>query len=920
MDYLLRCYKTALRMGATFFEAQALQGLSEHALGSRPECERIARTLYGSEHENGVQMAGEMADRSLSLFQMYGDVYQMAGGARTLAKCYWYVQDYDAAIHCLEEALQTAANDTVRPIEQAPDLVASISEQLALSYSANGNIDESLHWRNIYLRLQEDTRQDRENEARAEELDSQNAALSRMMVVVGIAIGLLALLFFLFDYLRRRTDRKYSSSQLLQPLQQWTSTQQRLNELHNERLEQNREDTAVASQQLAENKRYNLEQRTKVSFLATIQPLIDRMHRELAAKDGALSDESKEYIDELAAEIERNNRLLTDWIQLRKGSLHLHVESFAVQELFDILQQSSRGFLQQGIDFKVDKTQAVVKADKILTLFMMNTMADNARKFTGDGGKVHVYAEEKADCVEISIADTGQGMEPEQVRQAFEHKIANGHGFGLMNCKGIIEQYKKASQLFSVASIGVESEKGRGSRFFFRLPKGMLRLLLSLMLLCPAAGMEAVTATAPNWVDSVETANSCRQFEKAIALADSAVAVFNQEKMAVGMPMQLYSDNGQAAEMKWMEWGATADFQNILKLRNQVAIAALGLRHWDLYTYNNRAYTQLLRKMTADNTIDDYVKTMRHNATKKNIAVVVLSILLLSMFPAYYFLFYRHRKAYVRNVRRLNDINTILLGEASLAEKLRQIREISASMPAVSQLVRRNNELSETVGLIEITLEKAVALEREQTEQMETSEEEKQRIKYESERLYVANSVIDNCLSTLKHETMYYPQRIRNLISAEHLDTDTLSATVDYYRQLYSLLLKNAQTQTSISSLHPVQTDISALVGLPQPLIVVADRDMAELLFTLLRNRLGPTAFPPQVQTEKNYATLTFEGSTAKQPNDQTASRDLLYCRQILRDMGDTTHARRCGIQVYEGPDHPNRENIQITLVYHGTI
>lgn len=123
----------------------------------------------------------------------------------------------------------------------------------------------------------------------------------------------------------------------------------------------------------------------------------------------------------------------------------------------------------------MEPTEAVVKADRVLTLFMINTLADNARKFTSQGGEVTVSASEQDDYVELSVRDTGCGMAPEQLAHVFDHKVIGDHGFGLMNCKGIIEKYRKMSQLFSVCQLSAESQQGRGSRFFFRLPKGVKR-------------------------------------------------------------------------------------------------------------------------------------------------------------------------------------------------------------------------------------------------------------------------------------------------------------------------------------------------------------------------------------------------------------------------------------------------------------
>lgn len=85
---------------------------------------------------------------------------------------------------------------------------------------------------------------------------------------------------------------------------------------------------------------------------------------------------------------------------------------------------------------------------------MINTIADNARKFTPAGGKVTVSAEEHDKYVEIVIADTGKGMDEEQLAHVFDRTYTGGHGFGLLNCKGIIEKYKKVSSIFNICHAG----------------------------------------------------------------------------------------------------------------------------------------------------------------------------------------------------------------------------------------------------------------------------------------------------------------------------------------------------------------------------------------------------------------------------------------------------------------------------------
>lgn len=96
--------------------------------------------------------------------------------------------------------------------------------------------------------------------------------------------------------------------------------------------------------------------------------------------------------------------------------------------------------------------------------------------------------------MEISVEDTGKGIEKEKLDHLFDRNpIKNdventrdsmapkSHGFGLVNCLGIINKYKKTSRLFEVCMIAAESTPGKGSRFYFRLPKGVARTVLCLL-------------------------------------------------------------------------------------------------------------------------------------------------------------------------------------------------------------------------------------------------------------------------------------------------------------------------------------------------------------------------------------------------------------------------------------------------------
>lgn len=132
-------------------------------------------------------------------------------------------------------------------------------------------------------------------------------------------------------------------------------------------------------------------------------------------KEERIKEEKYQYIDELVTTINEYNDILALWIKMKQGSLSLNIETFELNELFELLRKGSRTFEMKRQSLEVQPTDIRVKADKALTLFMINTLAENARKYTPQGGMVKVYARQEEDYVEISVEDNGCGLSPEDV-------------------------------------------------------------------------------------------------------------------------------------------------------------------------------------------------------------------------------------------------------------------------------------------------------------------------------------------------------------------------------------------------------------------------------------------------------------------------------------------------------------------------
>lgn len=952
-DYLIRCYMLAIHHNYPYWEANSLQALSEHLVNDKSREALIRDNLPSFKYLKVGNLpdsliAGNLAERSLSIFQKYGDVYQTAGSYRTLASCYWQIKDYRSALICLQNALKQNP-----AINQAPDLVASIREQLSVVYSAIDNKQASDYNRNIYLDLQEQTRQDRYYEARADQLDSTSQQLNIMIIAIGLIIIVILSLLIIFHYLRRRADNQSELNKLLLPLEEWKhhniAYMAQLDDEYTEVSEQ----LTISNIHLIDNKRRYIEQRAKVSLVNSIMPLINRMLHEInklkrGGESDAVRSERYTYIRELTDMINDLNSTLTEWIQLRQGRLSLHIESFPVQQVFDIVKKGRMAFQLKGVQLKVEDTAAIVKADRILTLFMVNTLADNARKFTPAGGKVCIKAVEEADYVELSVEDTGCGINEETQQHLFDRKPihdqkdSTSHGFGLMNCNGIINKYRKISQIFTVCQMGVKSEENKGSRFFFRLPKGVSRVLLFLLIafssLCtaqarPQRDNDKAAAIARKdymtlagiYADSAYFSNINGQYEQTLCFADTCRYYINQQYHKLYPHGKLFmqrigSLSNVPAEIKWFHADVPIDYRVILDIRNESAVAALALHEWDLYKYNNNVYTHLFKERSADSSLGEYCRMMMKSETNKNVAIALLVLLLLSILPVYYVMYYRHRLTFQFSIEQIKHINAVLLSDVSVEKKLKEVNRVNSD--------RLPERLRNIVQQIREALVASQEASQKSKADIEALEDEVHCVEYENERLHISNSILDNCLSTLKHETMYYPSRIRQLVET---DTDSQLEAIDelavYYKELYSLLSQQAMHQVRAIKLMAKSVDIATLVPenkFKQPLApippVAGDPVMIAYLFDILysENQNQPlriTAEEHQKQYVILHVLLSSMHLSAEECRElfspQAQGMMFFSCRQIVRDNGEATNRRGCGI--IAKPTEEGTE-IQITL------
>ncbi len=113
----------------------------------------------------------------------------------------------------------------------------------------------------------------------------------------------------------------------------------------------------------------------------------------------------------------------------------------------------------------------VAYADPNMLKTVLRNLISNAIKFTNSGGKIDIYSVSDQNQIEITVSDTGVGMNEETRNKLFriDTKFTTtgtaderGSGLGLTLCKEFVEKHG--------GKIWIEGEVGKGSRFIFTLP------------------------------------------------------------------------------------------------------------------------------------------------------------------------------------------------------------------------------------------------------------------------------------------------------------------------------------------------------------------------------------------------------------------------------------------------------------------
>lgn len=186
---------------------------------------------------------------------------------------------------------------------------------------------------------------------------------------------------------------------------------------------------------------------------------------------GQLNSRGEKIVSDAENELTRLIHLINDLLDIARmeaGRMEINFQPTGLQSVVDQSVSAVNRLAQhKGIDIKATDVDYTVQGDKNRLIQVVVNLLSNAIKFSPQNSQISICAERCGDTIETRVSDQGPGIaeaDRDSIFNRFEQLEGGkekGFGLGLAICKTIMEAHG--------GSIGVNSQAGEGSTFWFRL-------------------------------------------------------------------------------------------------------------------------------------------------------------------------------------------------------------------------------------------------------------------------------------------------------------------------------------------------------------------------------------------------------------------------------------------------------------------
>ncbi len=421
---------------------------------------------------DSLQQALSFYEQAIRVFDELGDLRSKAYTLEGLASVHRELNNYTKAIAKFQESL-----DLIKENGYDYYLQQLNYNDLALTYERMGRIDDAYQAFKLYSSFKdslmreerlnqvaelEKKYQAQEKEAEIERLNSsrqidqlkiQRNEEVRVFGMIAIVLLLVTIFLISVAYLNKRKHNEILSCK-------------------NERIEDQR--LELEKLNASKNKFFSIIAHDLKNPFHTVMGYAYLIHKE---SDQFSEEEKKRYAGDIyrsANSIFRLLHNLLDWARSQTGALSYTPQKVGFLEVYEGVESLIKPVAEQkkiSLHTEIPEDLQIYADPRMLETVMRN-LINNAIKFTHQGGMVKIRAKNDGHEVIVCVEDNGVGIPSSDMDRLFQidsklkrKGTANedGSGLGLLVCSEFIQK--------NGGKIWVDSQNGKGSRFFFSVPK-----------------------------------------------------------------------------------------------------------------------------------------------------------------------------------------------------------------------------------------------------------------------------------------------------------------------------------------------------------------------------------------------------------------------------------------------------------------
>lgn len=206
--------------------------------------------------------------------------------------------------------------------------------------------------------------------------------------------------------------------------------------------------------------------------ITSVKVLADSL---LAQKD-VPAEVYQEFMEDIAHEIEREDKIINDLlalVKLDKAAAELNINVVNINELAEIILKRLRPIARKNdVELLLVSTREVIaEVDEVKMSLILTNLIENAIKYNTEHGKVTVTLDADHQFFTVEVADTGIGIPRESIERIYErfYRVDKSHSREIGGT-GLGLAITRRAVLLHRGSIKVDSKPGEGSRFLVKIP------------------------------------------------------------------------------------------------------------------------------------------------------------------------------------------------------------------------------------------------------------------------------------------------------------------------------------------------------------------------------------------------------------------------------------------------------------------